>query len=394
MLEFNNNHIFTGYIKQLLASFNLPSYRVYDTALHAKNQAIIAQITDYYDEYNALRLVQQQLETTAEQTGVTNPTTDLGLSLDQVKELVAQAGIPATQAQLEQALSLLQAGRTPAQVNCQIDGEYNQTVLPQDKTHVLVFSDANKAKLISVLEHDNLISTIYRDDPATYANRDKVDYPTELRYAPYIKDNKIKLYVQSADETGIYYTWCGSHAEFDNLSRHKKIHTQKDYAGYYSERYYIYNRHEINHSTTLPVTNNEYDSQTHEYLGNYLRFLRDYNKLDLMSLYNCFSNNICPELDIAIGVKHGVNNEGAEYTAKFRSDSDLYKIYMIPVKMFKTYTIALDSATDIEMFCGIYGKYYNSNSAFQALAQKTYTCFNTMQFSTPQLYTKLKTVCD
>ena len=53
-----------------------------------------------------------------------------------------------------------------------------------------------------------------------------------------------------------------------------------------------------NITTNLVVNSNIYDAYTHKYLGNYLRFLRDFKHIDLMSMYNCFNNTIVPSLDL------------------------------------------------------------------------------------------------
>ena len=102
----------------------------------------------------------------------------------------------------------------------------------------------------------------------------------------------------------------------------------------------------LNITHTLDITNNIYDSYTHKYLGEYLRFLRDYRKIDLMSMYNCFSNEIPRELYNFVTV----NNK--KYM--FDSSDSSQIIYMIPIKLGQVYTISLNTPRPVKMVAGFY----------------------------------------
>lgn len=76
---------------------------------------------------------------------------------------------------------------------------------------------------------------------------------------------------------------------------------------------YRYNHFYPNLTKKLRLENDTYDSYTHTYLGNYLRFIRDYFDINLMSLYNCYNNETIIQ--------------------------DNYKYLLIPIKYGATYTI-------------------------------------------------------
>lgn len=134
-----------------------------------------------------------------------------------------------------------------------------------------------------------------------------------------------------------------------------------------------------------------YDKVTHEYLGDYLRFLRDYYNVNLMSLYNCFNNAICSNLNISY------SNDAGKKIAVFNSSDNKYRIYAIPVKLFNTYTIAIDSHQGFEVMCGFYnGRSYthtletsNDSKKAETLYAKTYQKVSKSMFSQPVLFKKL-----
>lgn len=300
MLKFENNHIITGYIKQLLNSFNLPKCRVY-----TPNKPVLAST--------------------------------------------------------------------------------HFKLLTEDKTA----TERPAALSIAAL------NIPYKDTPANFI---------------YLKDGKFAKYVGNAWEP-------------------------VDFTGTTSADIYLYGAYIPNVTKNLRVKNNRYDSYTHEYLGDYLRFYRDYHGIDLMPLYNCFSNRVCSNLNLTFNRLETVvtvisdtetENSGngsdednlqaeaqtapltrdvseeveentkvktkIEYVLRKYTFSDLdsnYKIYMLPVKLFQNYTIALSCPTQVEICCGFFGKQQSVFDAENKLPQLTYTRYSHLKFEQPILFQKL-----
>lgn len=128
---------------------------------------------------------------------------------------------------------------------------------------------------------------------------------------------------------------------------------------------YGYNKKVVNITKNLKIANNIYDTYTHEYLGDFLRFQRDYLGIDLMPLYNCFGKRVCSHIDIPINklVKQEKDKNGnlvdifERQRHIFWSKDPDYTIYAVPIKFFQKYTIAIDCSCGVEMCCGFYNDY-------------------------------------
>lgn len=82
--------------------------------------------------------------------------------------------------------------------------------------------------------------------------------------------------------------------------------------------------------------NTYYDYETHEQLGEYLRYLRGVYDIDLMPFYNCFSGRYVSTFSI----KNGAYHEGIDNSVQ---------IALFPIKYNRTYTIAIDCSGTVDI---------------------------------------------
>ena len=145
---------------------------------------------------------------------------------------------------------------------------------------------------------------------------------------------------------------------------------------------YVYGKEYLNLTTTMPINNMLYDSQTHRYLGRYLRFLRDYSKIDLMCMYNCWdgtvtSKEINATLSKSITTQVREGREVVEQTEvvnkkiSFRSGDDDCIVYQVPISI-TDFTIAIHGAINAEICIYIDAQSSDSAKKINDLINATY----------------------
>ena len=237
---------------------------------------------------------------------------------------------------------------------------------------------------------------IYTREFAEYLRKNKKEDPRVIESFNTITNNRLATRINYLKNDGLFNYFWDYNVESSDLNYLKTSWKQT------SNILYKYSEAFPGLTKTLNSPGKIYDTTTHEYLGEYLRFLRDYNQLDLMSLYNCFSNKIYnniyqkhlakpgePNPNFNENEPESVNNvkwlKKPEYTI-FDSQDPKYNIYAFPVKLFADYTIAIDCSQGIEMFCGFYNTALDTAGRSTDLIKRTYKKVNKTIFSQPFLY--------
>lgn len=98
---------------------------------------------------------------------------------------------------------------------------------------------------------------------------------------------------------------------------------------------YKYNEKYLNLTMNLPIRNLLYDRETHRYLGKYLRFIRDFRHVNLMSMYNCFDGEIF-DGDVVVNRRLSKSDRNSTVSSvRFKDNLDGFSIYSVPVDFQK-----------------------------------------------------------
>ena len=146
---------------------------------------------------------------------------------------------------------------------------------------------------------------------------------------------------------------------------------------------HIFNKEYLNITKNFNFESLYYDLPTHIYLGEYLRFIRDFKGVDLMPLYNCSIDKI---LNYPITLIDGNNN-------KIVWDSSKFDIYVVPIKFNQKYTIGV-TYDKVEVCAALYD-YDNftlltNEEDTKLLYDASHTILRNCDLSHPSIYDKLE----
>jgi hypothetical protein len=240
-----------------------------------------------------------------------------------------------------------------------------------DSTHIFI------GYLKQLLSTFNLPTCkVYTNEFAKYFNQNGKEDPRVLESFDTLGSNRLAVRVNYLKDDSITnYFWSKNDNENSGCSWQKC-----------STAFYDKAKATRGLTRTLHSPGILYDTVTHEYLGDFLRFIRDYYDVNLMSLYNCFNNKICNNLYFN---NSGLSTKEDAPQIFFDSRDIKYHIYAIPVKLFSKYTIAIDCNQSIEIFCGLYNTRLDNSDRNVDLVTKTYKKVNGTIFRQPFLYDKL-----
>ena len=139
---------------------------------------------------------------------------------------------------------------------------------------------------------------------------------------------------------------------------------------------YVFNRNIVNITKQLKMNSSVYDIYTHDYLGEYLRFLRDYKHLDLMSMYNCFGERM--------PLRVNISTQTESKKIEVDTNNNNYNYYIVPVKFNKQYTISMDSEARYELMTILYSSVYVTTP--DILIRESYKTVSGSKFRSPFLY--------